>query len=92
MGRLGLPEPNGDHPRERTERIGLHGSPKDIVDEVEKAKNRNKAQVRAKVEHVYGEIKGVLGFSKVRYRGLAKNLTRLEAACVLAYLFMLRRQ
>ena len=65
---------------------------KDLVDEVEKAKNRSKSQVRAKVEHVFGVIKGVFGFRKVRYRGLDKNLNRLEVTCALANLFMVRRQ
>jgi len=65
---------------------------KDIIDEIEKAKNRRKSQVRAKVEHVFGVLKGVLGFRKVRCRGLAKNLNRLEAMCALANLFMVRRR
>jgi hypothetical protein len=40
--------------------------------EIERAKNRTKSQVRAKVEHVIGVIKRIFGFSKVRYRGLAR--------------------
>lgn len=39
------------------------------VDEVERAKNRVKSRVRAKVEHVFGVIKRLFGFVKVRYRG-----------------------
>jgi IS5 family transposase len=62
------------------------------IDETIKAKNRNKSRVRAKVEHVFGVIKRVFGFQKVRYRGLAKNLHRLEATAALANLFMVRRQ
>jgi hypothetical protein len=50
----------------------------DRVDERIKASNRTKARVRAKVEHVFGVIKRVFGFQKVRYRGLAKNLHGLE--------------
>ena len=45
------------------------------MNEAIKARNRNKSQVRAKVEHVIGVIKQVFGFNKVRYRGLAKNCT-----------------
>jgi hypothetical protein len=41
------------------------------INEVEKAKNRNKSRVRAKVEHVFGVIKNIFGFRKTRYRGLA---------------------
>ncbi len=54
-----------------------------VVDEAEKAKNRRKSIVRAKVEHVFGIMKRVFGFQKVRYRGLAKNLHRLEVTAAL---------
>lgn len=36
-----------------------------------------KASIRAKVEHPFRYIKGVFGYGKVRYRGLAKNTNRL---------------
>jgi IS5 family transposase len=64
----------------------------DRVDESIKAKNRNKSRVRAKVEHAFGVIKNVFGFKKVCYRGLAKNLNRLEATAALANLFMVKRR
>lgn len=59
---------------------------------LEQAKNRTKSQVRAKVEHPIGVIKRIFGFSKVRYRGLAKNLHRLEVTAALANLYMVRRR
>src|SRR5215470_2879935 len=62
-----------------------------VVDEVERAKNRSKSKVRAKVEHPIGIIKRVFGFAKVRYRGLRKNTHRLLVTCALANLFMARR-
>ena len=62
------------------------------IDETIRAKNRAKARVRAKVEHSIGVVKRVFGFQKVRYRGLAKNLHRLEVTAALANLFMVRRQ
>ena len=62
-----------------------------MVDEVERAKNRTKSKVRAKVEHPIGVIKRVFGFAKVRYRGLRKNAHRLRVACALANLFIARR-
>jgi transposase, IS5 family len=62
------------------------------VNLVEKAKNRTKSQVRAKVEHVIGVIKRVFGFQKVRYRGLAKNLHRLEVTAALTNLYIVRRR
>jgi transposase, IS5 family len=57
-----------------------------------KAVNRSKSRVRAKVEHSIGIIKRVFGFQKVRYRGLAKNLHRLEVTAALANLYMVRRR
>jgi len=62
------------------------------INELEKAKNRTKSQVRAKVEHTIGVIKRVFGFHKVRYRGLAKNLHRLEVTAALANLYTVRRR
>ena len=62
------------------------------VDEAERAKNRTKSKVRAKVEHPIGVIKRVFGFVKVCYRGLAKNENRLFTACALANLFMVRKR
>lgn len=62
------------------------------INEIEKARNRTKSQVRAKVEHVFGVIKRVFGFQKVRYRGLAKNLHRLEVTAALTNLFIARRR
>ena len=38
---------------------------------------KSKASVRAKVEHPFWDVKGVFGYAKVRYRGLAKNTERL---------------
>lgn len=62
------------------------------VDEQIKAVNRTKSKVRSKVEHTIGVIKRVFGFQKVRYRGLAKNLHRLQVTAGLANLFMVRRR
>jgi transposase, IS5 family len=62
------------------------------IDETIKATNRTKSRVRAKVEHTIGVIKRVFGFQKVRYRGLAKNLHRLEVTAALANLYMVRRR
>jgi IS5 family transposase len=61
-----------------------------VVNEAEKARNRTKSKVRAKVEHCFGVIKRVFGFAKVRYRGLDKNAHRLFVTCALANLFLVR--
>src|SRR5258708_36410744 len=62
------------------------------IDERIKAANRTKARVRAKVEHVFGVMKNIFGFRKVRYQGLAKNLHRLEVTAALANLYLVRRR
>ncbi len=48
--------------------------------------------MRAKVEHVFGVIKNIFGFRKTRYRGLAKNLHRMEVTAALANLYIVRRR
>jgi transposase, IS5 family len=65
---------------------------KDRIDEVERAKNRNKSKMRSKVEHVFAVMKLKFGWVKVRYRGLAKNANRLFATCALVNLFMARKK
>jgi IS5 family transposase len=47
--------------------------------EADKATNRRKSSVRAKVEHPFLILKRLWGFAKVRYRGLAKNANRAFA-------------
>jgi len=60
------------------------------VDEAARAKNRNKSRIRARVEHVFCVVKRLWGFSKVRYRGLAKNATRAFTALALANIYLAR--
>src|ERR1700682_2900021 len=79
---------HGPKARDFTNRSYRH---RGVVDEVERAKNRTKSKVRARVEHAIGVIKRVFGFAKVRYRGLNKNTHRLLITCALAHLFMARR-
>jgi IS5 family transposase len=65
---------------------------KDFVDELQKAKNRVKARVRAKVEHPFRILKRIFGFEKVRYRGLRKNHHRLCASFALVNLYLHRKR
>jgi IS5 family transposase len=61
------------------------------IDEVERSKNRNKSKIRSRVEHVFAVVKRLWGFTKVRYRGLAKNATRAFTALALANIYLSRR-
>ncbi len=72
-----------------TNRRYLH---RGVVNEAEKARNRTKSKVRAKVEHCFEVIKRVFGFTKVRYRGLDKNAHRLFVTCALTNLFVVRHR
>lgn len=65
---------------------------KDRVDEAERARNHNKARVPSKVEHVFGTLKLKFGFTKVRYRGLKKNVNRLFVTLALVNLFKVRKK
>ena len=63
-----------------------------IVNEAVKVKNRNKSRIRSRVEHVFGVVKRLWGFGKVRYRGLAKNATRAFTALALANIYLSRQR
>ncbi|MCS6305723.1 MAG: IS5 family transposase [Nitrospira sp.] len=62
------------------------------LSEVERARNRTKSKVRAKVEHAFLVIKRLFGWAKVRYRGLVKNTHWLFISCGLANLYVVRRR
>lgn len=62
------------------------------IDERIREANRLKSKVRSRVEHVFGTIKGVFGFRKVRFRGLFKNRHHAHMLAALANLFTIRRR
>jgi len=58
-----------------------------------KAKKREhtKSSIRAKVEHVFGVVKGLLKFRKTRYRGLQKQTAKFNIMFALANLILADR-
>lgn len=58
----------------------------------DKRLNRIRSRTRARGEHAFNVVKRLWGFTKVRYRGIAKNAARLFTAFALANLYMLRRR
>jgi IS5 family transposase len=66
------------------------GSRNRALSEAEKARNTTKARVRSRVEHAFRVMKRQFGFTRVRYRGLAKNANRLFATCGLINLYFHR--
>ena len=74
-----------DFTNQRTRRNG-------VVNEVLKGKNCNKSKIGARVEHVFGVVKRLWGFGKVRYRGLQKNATRAFTKLALANMYLGRQK
>jgi len=58
----------------------------------QKRLNRRRSATRARGEHAFHVVKHLWGFTKVRYRGLAKNTARLFSCFALANLYLLRRR
>lgn len=75
--------------RYRVNRRGANSRP---LTEHQKRINRLRSKARARGEHAFHVVKRLWGFSKVRYRGLAKNTARLYTAFALANLYLLRRK
>lgn len=53
-----------------------------------KKAEHKKSSVRAKVEHVFGVVKGLFGYRKTRYRGLRKQTAKLNMLFALANLYL----
>ena len=52
--------------------------------------NRTRSRLRARGEHAFRIVKQLWGFTKTRYRGIAKNAARAYAAFSLANLYLMR--
>ena len=89
------PEVIGEHPHTQwivaAKRGKVKALPEGRIKELTKELERRKAQVRAKVEHVFHVVKNLFGFRKVRYRGLAKNTAQLHTLFALANLVLAKR-
>jgi len=57
----------------------------------QKKRNRKLASVRAKVEHPFRIIKDLWGHRKTRYKGLQKNMSKMNMLCGLSNLYMARK-
>lgn len=60
--------------------------------DIERATNRTKSKVRARVEHIFQVMKCRFGYTKVRYRGLAKNAHFLFVNCALINLVLAKKR
>jgi len=90
------PEVVDQHPQTQwivaAKRGKVKALPEGRIKELTKELERLKAQVRAKVEHVFHVVKNLFGFRKVRYRGLAKNTAQLHTLFALANLVLAKRR
>jgi transposase, IS5 family len=59
---------------------------KNFVDQLQKAKNRVKARVRAQVEHPFRILKRIFSFEKVRYSKIKKQADRQRKSGRIFYL------
>lgn len=53
-----------------------------------KRREREKSSVRAKVEHIFGVVKGQFGYRKTRYKGIVKQTAKLNMMFALTNLYM----
>jgi IS5 family transposase len=58
----------------------------------QKETNRIRSKTRARVEHVFGTMKHLFHFRRVRYHGLKKNANRFVVTCALINLFTVRKR
>jgi IS5 family transposase len=77
------------HARDFTNRRAYRNTP---LSDDERETNRRKSAVRSYVEHAFGVIKGRFGFQKVRYRGITKNLNRLNVLAALANIVICKKR
>ena len=54
--------------------------------------NQARSRRRARGEHAFHVVKRLWGFTKVRYRGLAKNTVQVFTAFMLANLYLARKR
>ena len=71
--------------RDYTNKRGARGRP---LSGKERAANRTKSRVRAKVEHPFRILKNQFGFVKLRYKGLGKNANHVFTSLALVNIVM----
>lgn len=71
-------------------RVNRRSAPHHPLPERWRVINRARSRVRARGEHAFHVVKTLWKFTKVRYRGLAKNTARVFTAFALANLYLMR--
>jgi IS5 family transposase len=73
-------------------RVNRRGTKTRPLTEYQKRINQTRSRHRARGEHAFHVVKRLWGFTKVRYRGLAKNAARAFTMFGLTNLYLLRRR
>ena len=70
--------------------VALKARPKRKLGASQKRRNRQLSAIRSRVEHVFRVIKRQFGYTRVRYKGLAKNAAQVFTLIGLTNLYMNR--
>jgi transposase, IS5 family len=70
--------------------VALKARPKSRLGASQKQRNRKHAAIRSRVEHLFRIIKCQFGYTKVRYKGLAKNAAQVFTLIGLTNLYLRR--
>ena len=70
--------------------VSLKGSKTRPLGEANKRFNHKMSSIRARVEHVFRVIKRQFGYTKVRYKGIAKNAAQVFSLIGLTNLYLAR--
>ena len=72
-------------------RVNRRGNANRPLTEHQKKINQSRSRTRARGEHAFRVVKQLWGYTKVRYRGIAKNTARAFTSFALANLYLMRR-
>lgn len=72
--------------------VNQRGTKHRPLTKTQRARNRRLSRVRATVEHPFLVVKRLWGHTKVRYRGIRKNLARMHTLFALANVYRVRRK
>nr|WP_211164126.1 IS5 family transposase [Parazoarcus communis] len=71
--------------------VSLKASKQHPLTDANKRFNHKMSSIRARVEHVFRVIKRQFGYTKVRYKGIAKNAAQVFSLIGLTHLYLARR-
>jgi len=72
-------------------RVNRRGTKQRPLTDHQKRINQSRSRHRARGEHAFRIVKQLWGFTKVRYRGIAKNAVRALTSFALANLYLMRK-